>query len=97
VPGETVKLFLRNDGPEHLGFAFCGEPMERRVKGGWVEIQNDLGPCPGFLPSIDPGIAVIVSYGLRTDHQPGEYRVRPWFSTTSKGRFFRRSNTFTIR
>ena len=72
--GDTVRLTLRNETDEPLGYNLCTSIPERRTSAGWARAPLDRF-CTAELRILAPGAQATSPELLNADWRPGEYRV----------------------
>lgn len=97
--GDTIRLTLRNDSDDELGYNLCLADLQRRDDGEWVSAQRmpENTACAAMLRLLKPGEAVTETQPVHPFIQPGVYRFRDEVEWPVSGdRFTVISNGFSI-
>ncbi len=97
--GEQVRLTLRNESRQPLGFNLCMSTLERRQGEEWVPVPADpTEVCPAILGLLPAGESTHHTFTLDRDLPAGEYRFRTeleHMDTGARGAYV--SSTFQLR
>lgn len=72
--GDTMRLTLRNETDQPLGYNLCSSMPERRSAAGWTRAPLDR-VCTAELRTLAPGTEASFAERLTAEWRPGEYRV----------------------
>lgn len=97
--GGMAQFRMLNTSSETLVYNLCGDVLERRVAGGWVEEIGYGPPCPAIGLTLPPDTAITAGRVLDGGLPTGEYRLRVRFSQArgaGPDPVIRRSGEFAI-
>jgi hypothetical protein len=95
--GTTAQFTLSNATSENLWYNLCGQPLERRVTGLWIEIPTSTA-CLAVVFTLRAGETTVAGYSVPADLSAGEYRLKVTFGPQQAGAdpIIRKSGTFTV-
>lgn len=78
APGDTIRVLLRNDSDQALGYNLCMKVLERRIDGQWRSVQSlpENTACTLQLDVLDPGESALGGLVVHSFIEPGTYRFR---------------------
>ncbi len=77
LPGEPINVTIANLSDVELLYpnGFCKTELQKKDRGGWVNVPLASAGCPVEIGFMDPGQAVVHQYLLPKDLDAGTYRL----------------------